>query len=114
MSKTSPKLRFFSEQEKAILDKWAALPKGHQAPKQEVEAFCKKYNRTVTSIYQYKERFRKNLVDNNVASSNAKQPAVVKPTQDLSTLRRNEFVIPVTSWELRSENGQTNLILKFK
>lgn len=100
--------RLFSAEEKSIMNKWVSYPKGTKLPSDEVETFCKSYNRKPIAVYQYLQRQRasKNFTK---TSSN-----IIKPTQDLSTLRRNEFVIPVTNWELRSENGVTNLILKFK
>lgn len=107
MSKTKTTLRLFSAEEKSIMNKWLNIPKGHRLPADEVEAFCKKYNRKVIAIYQYIQRTRN-------AKFTSKESNIVKPTENLTTLRRNEFVIPVTNWELRSENGQTNLILKFK
>lgn len=107
MSKTKTTLRLFSSEEKSILNKWINVPKGQRLPTAEVEAFCKKYNRKLVAVYQYLQRAR----NGKIAS---KQSNIVKPTENLTTLRRNEFVIPVSNWELRSENGQTNLILKFK
>lgn len=109
----SKKFKFYSEEEKQILAKLVNLPKGRKIEGFSIKDFCKKYDRSVSSVHQYisNTRFRQGRLTTNVSNTKENTKNI---TKDLSTLRRNEFVIPVTSWELNTENGQTNLILKFK
>jgi hypothetical protein len=104
----SKSLRLFSQEEKKFLSKLVSLPVKAKFPADIVEEFCRKFDRKPVAVYQFVQRERRRL--------NVQPPVspIVAPTKDLTTLRRNEFVIPVTNWELRSENGHTNLILKFK
>jgi hypothetical protein len=114
MAKTKkPGVRFFSAEEKVYLDKFVAVPKRKKFPKELVQEFCTKFNRDVRSIYQYTNRFRNNKIV-NVDKASAKTEKTSPVLTDFTAIKRNEFIIPVTNWELRTENGQTNLILKFK
>lgn len=102
------KARFFTAEEKEFLTKFLATPKGRPHPQDLVNEFCKKYKRDIRSIYQYVNRVRHNKVA-------GMQKTVTSPvTTDFTSIKRNEFVIPVTNWELRTQDGQTSLILKFK
>lgn len=108
--------KFYSEEEKQILSELVNLPLGKRVQVLQnfsMEDFCKKYNRTVSSVQQYisNTRYKQGKRTSNVSNVKSDTKTI---TKDLSTLRRNEFVIPVTSWELNTENGQTNLVLKFK
>lgn len=109
MATKAQALRLFSQDEKDFLSSLVSLPAKARFPQDVVESFCKKFKRKPVAVYQYVQRERKrlNTIEKSVTTA-------VSPTKDLTTLRRNEFVIPVTNWELRTENGNTSLILKFK
>lgn len=119
MAKTKkPSVRFFSAEEKEFLKQFLNTPKGGVHPPELVSEFCTKFDRDIRGIYQYVSRYRNNKIANLDSAPVEKQKAVpVKSTPvvtDFTAIKRNEFIIPVTNWELRTENGQTNLILKFK
>lgn len=113
MATKAVSLRLFTSEEKAFLSSLISLPPKARFPEDIVDNFCKKFKRKPVAVYQYVTRERKRLIMME-KSVTPDVPVVTTPTKDLSTLRRNEFVIPVTNWELRTENGTTSLILKFK
>ena len=112
MAKTKkPAVRFFSEEEKVFLQKFLATPKRQAHPAELVNEFCTKFNRDIRSIYQYVNRHRNGLI---VGAHKEPKKTSTPVVTDFTVIKRNEFIIPVTNWELRTENGQTSLILKFK
>lgn len=102
------KLRFYTEEEKNELEKFVKAPKGTYN-KAEIEKFCKKYKRNNVSVGVYICKARKKLAE----TSNVKTPTVKKPAVNTPVLKRNEFVIPVTNWEVRTSTEGVMLVLKF-
>jgi hypothetical protein len=111
---TSNKRRFFNEEEKEYLKRFLETPKGQSHPPALVKEFCKKFDRDLRSIIQYTTRMRRNNAIGTESIAPVKKEKVKPVVTDFTAIKRNEFIIPVTNWELRTENGQTNLILKFK
>ena len=70
-----------------------------------------KYVRNQKSIYKelgrVKRRYTKRV---NSDTKTVTDKSIVNTT---SVLKHGEFIIPISSFELRSENGTTNLVLKF-
>jgi len=115
MAKTNPsRARFFTEEEKEFLKRFLETPKGQSHPPALVKEFCKKFDRDLRSIIQYTTRYRRNNAVATESVAPVKREKVKPVMTDFTAIKRNEFIIPVTNWELRTENGQTNLILKFK
>lgn len=98
------RLRFYTQEEKNELQKFVDAPKfSHN--KLELEKFCKKYKRNYASVRVYIRNTRKKYTET---------PTTTTSMTKTPTLKRNEFVIPVTKWELQtSEQGDVMLILKF-
>lgn len=115
MAKTKkPAVRFFSEEEKQFLNKFLEFPKHARYPKELVTEFCKKYKRDLKSIRQYVYRYNSGAIVNKTTTPTKTVAASSPITTDFTAVKRNEFIIPVTNWELRTQDGQTSLILKFK
>lgn len=112
---------YFTPEEKKQLDKLAKLPKRSPYPKDVLQEFIKKYNRSLTAIYQYIERKRNSLAEQSVEETTPvvkrgrpKKENSIPSTINSAVLAKNQFIIPISNWEISTQNGQTRLILKFK
>lgn len=85
------------------------------------KAVAAELSRTTYSVYQYVRRqkatykqlgrvkrnySKRTKADNTVTSDKS-------VVNNLNNFKHGEFIIPVKSFELRNENGVTNLVLKF-
>jgi hypothetical protein len=101
----SPKkqFRFFSAEEKKALEPYYL--EGKAVTAENLQSFCQKYQRSLDScrgiIYNLRMKHKTTTRNKSVAK------------KDMPVLKKNEFVIPITNWEIRTENGVNNLILKF-
>lgn len=88
----------FSEEQVAELKEIAALPTYSKEKTESISKFAKKHkcDRKKVLNWMYNHREEK-----------------VEPMVNQATLKRTEFIIPVNNYELRSENGKLNLVIKF-
>lgn len=117
--KTKMSIKHFSDSEKAILEPYT------NGSQKITFAKCVELSSTLgreaINIYQYvyrqlkkadksikKQRFNLQKVKVNKTITHDKS---VKGNTPL--FKHGEFVIPVSSWEVRSNNGNTSLVLKF-
>lgn len=79
-------------------------------------------SRTTNSVYQYVRKQKKNYKSlgrvtrkytkrNKVDSTKSIDKSVVN---NQGSFKHGEFIIPINSFELRSDNGVTSLVLKFE
>lgn len=93
----------YSQSEVSLLNK--VVESREKLTKDLLESISDKINRPVSSIQQYIYKQRGKL-GYSTKSSN-------KISEGVGKFRQGEFVIPVKDWEVRSENGNTLLVLKF-
>ena len=98
--KTKQKRVRYSEAELKVLN---LAVQNHQTSATDLaKEISKKFDRPHTSIYAYILKERKKLGFGNRKSS-VKSPS----------FKQGEFIIPVNNWEVRNDNGNTMLVLKF-
>lgn len=108
--------RMFTKEELSILTPYI---KGQEKFTTKVcDVLSQQLNRSSSSLYQYVYRKRneykgskptatkKTTVDNTV-----KREKVTANSTPM--FKHGEFIIPVSSWEVRNTNGSTSLVLKF-
>jgi hypothetical protein len=99
-------VRFYSEEEYNALKSFIEEDKSLKA--ENLNNFCKKFNRSLTNTRAYIYAQRKRLLDKTEPN---------KKTQLLKTkkaiLKSSEFHIPITKWELLKIEDKFTLVLKF-
>lgn len=114
------KLRFFTKEEIQTLTPYIT---GKEKISMVIcETLAKKFNRKPYDVYQYVYRKKKKADKNNTVKDVAPKKAVADKTvtRDKSVVnstpmfKHGEFIIPVSSWEVRNTNGSTSLVLKFE
>lgn len=111
------KIRFFTENE---IKELAPYVESGTIPNKEFRiAFQIKYNRNSNSIYSYLHGFKKKsqkIVKKQVEKKKSTYVPVKDRSlkKDTSILKKNEFIIPIKNWELRTVDGESQLVLIFK
>lgn len=98
MAKT---IKFYSRKELAALKPF--ITKKAKLTKESLDAFCSEFGRkpsAVRAIVFYKRK-----------TSGLSVKRVSKPTT--AKVTKNEFVIPISKWEIRNDNGTNSLVLHF-
>lgn len=117
--KSNRKMNFFTAEEKAILEPYI---NGSEKFTQKISReLGQKFGRAPINVYQYVYRHLKNRGKATKKQRfNLQKVKVDKTiTRDKSVksntpmFKHGEFVIPVSSWEVRNNNGATSLVLKF-
>lgn len=106
--KKTKTVRFFSPEEKKVLNSIIVMEKGKER-REKILQFCKTYKRKSNSVYTYISN-QKNKNSKNVVSR--KQSKLLR-NNIVSTITKNEFHIPITNWEMRTNESGTMLVLKF-
>lgn len=113
------KLRFFTKEEIQILTPYIT---GKEKISMIIcDQLAKKFNRKPYDVYQYVYRKKKANKNNIIKDVTPKKTVADKTTtRDKSVVnntpmfKHGEFIIPVSSWEVRNTNGTTSLVLKFE
>jgi hypothetical protein len=113
-------LRFFTKEELSILEPF--VNGTEKLTFKMCHELAARFNRNAQSVYQYVHRKRK--AANKPAKkqrfnlSKVKTDKTVARDKSVTTstpmFKHGEFIIPVSSWEVRNNNGATSLVLKFE
>lgn len=114
----SKKPFMFTKEEKAILKPYVTGEK--EINKQVCDELSVQIGRSFKNIYQYIYRNKRAIGKSKKVRANSVKVKTDKAiTRDKSVkgdtpmFKQGEFIIPVSSWEVRSNNGNTTLVLKF-
>lgn len=107
MQKTKRTIKFYSEEEKEFLKPYLNVKRMSKWWNADLDAFCKKYKRTRGSVEQYLSNTRTRMKYRGLTET------PTKVDKALPTLKRNEFIIPISNWEVRTESDGQKLVLKF-
>jgi hypothetical protein len=114
----SKKPFMFTKEEKAILKPYVTGEK--EINKQVCDELSVQIGRSFKNIYQYIYRNKRAVgKSKKVKANSVKVKADKTVTRDKSLanntpmFKQGEFIIPVSSWEVRNNNGTTSLVLKF-
>lgn len=120
--KKSKPMKFFNPEEIQILTPYITGEKEFNT--QTAITLGKQFGRSRSSVYQYVHAKKKSYVKGDVVKQRKPytRKAVVDKTvtRDKSVVnntpmfKHGEFIIPVSSWEVRNSNGTTSLVLKFE
>jgi hypothetical protein len=117
--KTVKPFKLFTKEEKAILSQYINGSK--KITMNECALLGEQIGREPINVYQFIYRQRKLAA----IAKESKKANSVKVSNDKTTTRdksvkgntpmfkQGEFIIPVSSWEVRTNNGTTSLVLKF-
>jgi hypothetical protein len=105
------KIRFYSREEIKALEPY--IKNGEPIREAALAEFCTKYNRSFASVQIYIYTKRKKIKQKRAYNKN--QPVTAQLTESNSPIKMNkgEFKIPITNWNVSSENGQFYFVVKF-
>jgi len=113
-------IRFFSKEELSILEPF--INGTEKFTVKVCDELANRFSRNSQSVYQFVYRKRKMM--NKPAKkqrfnlSKVKTDKTVARDKSVTTntpmFKHGEFIIPVSSWEVRNNNGATSLVLKFE
>jgi hypothetical protein len=102
MAKT---LKFYTQEELTELQPFA---EGKLSPSaKNLAAFCEKYNRGHMGVQVQVYKMRKGK------TSKRQTPSLPKAPKTEAKVNKNEFIIPITRWEIRNDEQGNNLVLHF-
>jgi hypothetical protein len=110
-------IKFFTKEEVAILKPY--ITGGQKFTLPVCNTIAEELSRTPSSVYQYVYRKRSLSKANKAVAEVKKSTVDTTATRDKSVnnntpvFKHGEFIIPVSSWEVRTNNGTTSLVLKF-
>lgn len=92
-------LRFYSKDEANELKPY--INKEQSPTDENLKQFCVKYKRSANAVraFIYSKRKVRTSPKRGIASA---------------TVTKNEFVIPISKWEIRNEGGNNSLVLHFQ
>lgn len=116
--KTKKSIKHFTKKERAILLPYVTGLK--KITIKDCKEIGSRIGRDSFNVYQYVYRQKKALLKqtntepNSIKVSNDKTTTRDKSVNiNTPVLKQGEFIIPVSSWEVRTKNGNTSLVLKF-
>ena len=105
MAQTKKTIRFYSKKELSALKSFI---KGHTKPNDaNLAEFCKQYQRSADSVRALVYKLRKQ----NGTTRRTKRVNSTK--NDVLTVMKNEFKIPIKNWNVSQENGTFYFSVKF-
>lgn len=107
------KVRFYSKEE--VKELASFIKSGETPTEKNLEAFCKKYNRSFGSVQVYIYTKRKAKKQRKLMVKQTPKVSLKPTIKDKTTvnLSKGEFKIPITNWNVSNENGQFYFVVKF-
>lgn len=113
VKKKKTPLRLYDYSEMAVLRPYYSSTQPVSPKDPTIKGFCKTFKRSFNSVKNHIMVQRRKAIPAPVAASGTTKGKVTTKDMAAVNIKKGEFVIPIKNWEIRTENGQANLVLMF-